>query len=168
MRAAAGRPGLSRTATEAILIMMAIMAAVALISYGKGSVGSATARFGAASSAHLQAMGGGVVDETAGSIYFVVYVRNLGPTPVGDPSLPPSEIPDMWQVFVNDAPCVVRRSYIRQHAPDPSLEDNAAMDVGEVWEFGFRCPKSSVQPSDRYEVAIYGPGGARVFLALQP
>ncbi|MDK2464160.1 MAG: hypothetical protein QI223_05255, partial [Candidatus Korarchaeota archaeon] len=99
----AGRPGISRTATEAILIVMAIMAAVALVSYGKGSVGSATARFGAASSAHLQAMGGGVVDETSSSIYFVVYVRNLGPTTVGDPSLPPSEIPGMWQVFVNDA-----------------------------------------------------------------
>ncbi len=168
MRRAIGRPGLSRTAIEAVLIMMAIMIAVALMSFGKGSVGSATARFGVASSAHLQAMGGGIAGESTTSIYFVVFVRNLGPTPVGDPSLPQSEIPNLWQVFVNDAPCVVRKSYIRQHAPDPSLEDNAAMDVGEVWEFGFRCPKSSVPHSDRYEIAIYGPGGARAFYTFRP
>jgi len=71
-------------------------------------------------------------------------------------------------VFVNGATCVVRASYVRQHAPDPGLEDNAAMDVGEVWEFGFRCPKSSVPPADSYEIAIYGPSGTRVFYSLRP
>ncbi len=52
---------------------------------------------------------------------------------MGDPEAGGSEIPDLWQVFVNGAPCVVRASYVRQHAPDPGLEDNAAIDVGEVW-----------------------------------
>ncbi|HDM92785.1 MAG TPA: hypothetical protein ENG69_05270 [Candidatus Korarchaeota archaeon] len=161
------RSGISRVAVEAAILLIIIVVAIMLVGPGKALSSAVTSRLGLVAPANLQAMGGGVAGESSTSIYFVVFVRNLGPNTVGDPNLDDSYIPSMWEVYVNGASCVVRVSYIRQHNQDPSLEDNAAMEPYEIWEFGFRCPKSSVPPAQEYKVAIYGPSGVRAYYTIE-
>ena len=161
------RIGLSRVAVEGLILLIALLIIMMLFGPGKGLTRAAASRLGLIGSAHLQAMGGGVAGESATSTYFVVFIRNLGPNTIGDPNQDSSEIPNHWQVFVNGAPCVVRASYIRQHNTDPSLENNAAMEPYEIWEFGFRCPKDSVPPAQEYRVSIYGPNGVRTYYTIR-
>ena len=162
------RLGISRLAVEVVILVIAVTLALMVLTPVGGFVSSALGRAGLVSPpGFVQAMGGALIREEGGYSYFVVFLRNLGPSTIGDPSGSITDVPSAWTPVVNGQVCAAscpppyRRwnCSIRQHNPDSALETNAAMEVYEVWEFGFRCPAI---PGDRFKVTIYGPSGVKV------
>ncbi|HDM92097.1 MAG TPA: hypothetical protein ENG69_01730 [Candidatus Korarchaeota archaeon] len=184
---------MSRVAVEIVVVVLLV--AILLIAFSPmGSfVMDQVRRVSAAwSPGYIQVMGGGIADRSASYVYFVVYMRNIGPAVIGDPSkeiteviLSPTNSETEWLAYVNGVRCTPycsnpddpNRCSVRQHIGASmglnstlihELETNGAMEVYEVWEFGVRCENTDALVSaDRYKIQIYGPSGARAYYLLE-